>query len=307
MTEREKRLEGVASMARTDRVMNAERHDLPGLRSVAATRYVSPFREGGSLPGLIEANDDGLYVVKFRGAGQGPKTLIAELVAGEIGRALGLNVPELVFFDVPAELAFGEPDQEIRELIERSVGLNLGLDFLPGALPFDLAVKKIPPVDPFLAAEIVWFDAFVANVDRTTRNPNMLRWHDRLWLIDQGAAIFAHHRWQKPAEQGRRDFAGIKDHVLLPVAGSLVEADSRLMKRLRDEDLWAIINMIPDEWLGQDPQIGGPEELRTAYLTYFRSRMETPRPFVQSGERARTATDVGSIDPDRATRGRRRE
>ncbi len=307
MIEREKRLEGVASMARTDRVMNAERHDLPGLRSVAATRYVSPFREGGSLPGLIEANDDGLYVVKFRGAGQGPKTLIAELVAGEIGRALGLNVPELVFFDVPAELAFGEPDQEIRELIERSVGLNLGLDFLPGALAFHLAVRRIAPVDPFLAAEIVWFDAFVANVDRTTRNPNMLRWHDRLWLIDQGAAIFAHHRWQKPAEQGRRDFAGIKDHVLLPVAGSLVEADSRLMKRLRDEDLWAIINMLPDEWLGEDPQIGGPEEQRTAYLTYFRSRMETPRPFVQSGERARTATDVGSIDPDRATRGRRRE
>lgn len=307
MTEREKRLEGLASMARTDRVMNAERHDLPTMRAVTATRYVSPFREGGSLPGLIEADDDGLYVVKFRGAGQGPKTLIAELVVGEIGRTLGLNVPELVFFEVPATLASGEPDTEIRELIERSAGLNLGLDFLPGALPFDLAVRNIVPIDPILAADIVWFDAFVANVDRTTRNPNMLRWHDRLWLIDQGAAIFPHHRWQKPAEQGRRDFSAIKDHILLPVAGSLVEADGRLAKRLRDEDLWAIINMIPDEWLGEDSQVGGPEAQRTAYLTYFRARLQTPRPFIETGERARTATDVGAIDPDRATRGRRRE
>jgi hypothetical protein len=307
MSERNERLERVASMEHTERVMNAERHDVPHMRSVQATRYVSPFREGGSLPGLIEADDDGLYVVKFRGAGQGPKTLIAELIAGEIGRALGLNVPELVFFDVPAELAFGEPDQEIRELIERSVGLNLGLDFLPGALPFDLAVKNAAPVNPFLAAEIVWFDAFIANVDRTTRNPNMLRWHDQLWLIDQGAAIYPHHRWQDPADQGRKPFPAIKDHVLLPVAGSLVEADNRLANRLRDEDLGAIVTMIPDEWLGDDPQAGGPDAQRAAYLSYFRSRLRAPRPFIAEGERVRTDANVGAIDPDRANRGRRRE
>ena len=305
MTERENRLESASRMERAERVMNAERHDLPAMRSVTATRYVSPFREGGSLPGLIEADDDGLYVVKFRGAGQGPKTLIAELIAGEIGRALGLNVPELVFFDLPAGFGAAEPDSEIRELLARSEGLNLGLDFLPGSLPFDLAARI--PIDPILAAEIVWFDALIANVDRTTRNPNMLRWHDRLWLIDQGAAIYPHHRWQVPAEQGRRGFPAIKDHVLLPVAGSLVEADRRLADRLRDEDLAAIITMIPDGWLGEDEQVGGPQAQRDAYLAYFRARLQAPRPFIAEGERARTATDVGAIDPTRATRGRRRE
>jgi len=305
MTDRTDRIESAASIAHNERVMNAEQHNLPHMRTVNATRYVEPFREGGSLPGLIEADDDGLYVVKFRGAGQGPKTLVAELIAGEIGRALGLSVPELVYFEIPQGFGAAEPDSEIRELLERSVGLNLGLDYLPGALPFDLSVKR--PVDPILAADIVWFDAFIANVDRTTRNPNMLRWHDRLWLIDQGAAIYPHHRWQDPSEQGRRPFPAIKDHVLLPVAGSLVEADQRLANRLRDEDLGAIVTMIPDDWLGEDPQVGGPDAQRAAYLAYFRARLQAPRPFIADGERARTSADVGAIDPDRATRGRRRE
>ena len=206
--------------------MGDERLVTPGLRRVAATRFVLPLREGGSVPGLFEADDDGLYVVKFHGAAQGPKTLTAELIAGEIGRALGLKVPELVLVDLAKELTIGEPDPEIQDHLQRSVGLNLGLDFLPGALPYDAAAQI--PVDPVLAADIVWFDAYIANVDRTTRNPNMLRWHGDLWLIDNGAAIYPHHRWTDPAEQGRRHFAAIKDHVLLPVAGSLVEADARL-------------------------------------------------------------------------------
>jgi hypothetical protein len=296
-----------ASLARHDRVMHSERHDLPSMRTVSATRYVSPFREGGSLPGLIEADDDGLYVVKFRGAAQGTKTLVAELIAGEIGRVMGLDVPELVFFDLPKGFGMAEPDPEIRELLERSEGINLGLDFLPGALPFDLAAATRRPVDPVLAADIVWFDALIANVDRTTRNPNMLRWHDRLWLIDQGAAIFPHHRWTDPAEQGRRPFPAIKDHILLPVAGSLIEADRRMADRLREEDLWAIVSMIPDDWLGEDAQVGGPDAQRAAYVTYFTARLQAPRPFIAEGERLRTDAAVGAIDPERATRGRRRE
>jgi hypothetical protein len=277
----------------------------PQVRHVTATRFVLPLREGGSVPGLFEADDDGLYVVKFHGAAQGPKTLTAELIAGEIGRALGLRVPELVLTELSAEIGRGEPDREIKELLDRSVGLNLGLDFLPGALPFDPAVRM--PVDPVLAADIVWFDAFIANVDRTTRNPNMLRWHGDLWLIDHGAAIYPHHRWQDPSAQGRRGFPAIRDHVLLPVAGSLVDADVRMAARLDESILWSIIAGIPDAWLPPDEDIGTAEQQREAYLAYVVSRLEAPRPFIEEGERFRAASDVGAIDPHRATRGRRRE
>ena len=277
----------------------------PHVREVTATRFVLPLREGGSVPGLFEADDDGLYVVKFHGAAQGPKTLTAELIAGEIGRALGMRVPELVMAQVPLELSAGEPDQEIQEHLARSAGLNLGLDFLPGALPFDPATRT--PVDPVLAADIVWFDAFIANVDRTTRNPNMLRWHGDLWLIDHGAAIYPHHRWQDPAAQGRRSFPAIKDHVLLPMAGSLVEADARLATRLDESALWSIIGGIPDAWLPDDEHIGDAHQQREAYLAYFTARLEAPRPFIEEAERYRAAADVGAIDPHRATRGRRRE
>jgi len=287
------------------------------LRHVTATRYVMPFREGGSLPGLMEADDDGLYVVKFRGAAQGLKTLVAELIAGEIGRQLGLNVPELVVIDLPAPLTAGEPDPEIKDLLDRSIGTNLGLDFLPGALPFTLASgasgqpgqgrQVRQAFDPRLAADIVWFDALIANVDRTTRNPNLLRWHDDPWLIDHGAAIYPHHRWTDPAAQGRRSFAPIRDHLLLPFAGSLVEADRRLAERLTESDLWAVIAGIPEDWLPVDDLIGSTEQQRQAYLTYFRNRLRAPRPFIEETERARTDAHVGAIDPDRATRGRRRE
>lgn len=276
----------------------------PRIRRVGATRFVLPLREGGSVPGLFEADDDGLYVVKFHRAAQGPKTLTAELIVGEIGRALGLRVPDLVLIDVPVELSASEPDPEIQEHLARSAGLNLGLDFLPGALPFDPAANIA--IDPILAADIVWFDAYTANVDRTTRNTNMLRWHGDLWLIDHGAAIYPHHRWTDPAEQGRRSMPAIKDHVLLPVAGSLVDADQRLASRLDEALLWSIIGSVPDEWLAENAEGGTPEEQRQAYMTYFLARLQAPRPFIEEAERLRLAADVGAIDPERATRGRRR-
>ncbi len=276
----------------------------PSLRHLAATRFVMPLKEGGSVPGLFEADDDGLYVVKLHGAAQGPKSLTAELIAGEIARALGLQVPELVTIDLQRSLTSGEPDEEINDHLKRSTGLNLGMDFLPGALPYDPANPV--GMDPVLAADIVWLDAYTANVDRSTRNPNMLYWADSIWLIDHGAAIYPHHRWSDPKEQGRRSFPPIKDHVLLPIADSVVDADSRLAPKLDDTVLWSIVGSIPDEWLPEN-EIGDAEAQRAAYLDYFLSRLEGPRPFIEETERARAEQNVGAIDPDRANRGRRRE
>jgi hypothetical protein len=275
------------------------------IRTVTATRYVTPLREGGSLPGLMEADDDGLYVVKYRGAGQGPKALIAELIAGELGRLLGLPVPELVRVELPAALASGEPDPEIQALLAASAGLNLGLDFLPGALAYDPAARR--PIDPAFAADVVWFDAFVANVDRTARNTNLLWWGDRLWLIDHGAALYVHHRWGDPTMQARRDFPAIREHVLLAAAGSLVDADARLAGTLDDDAIWSVLAPVPDEWLGHDADVGNPDQQRAAYLTYLRTRLAAPRPFLETAERARMEPSAGAIDPERRTRGRRRE
>lgn len=275
------------------------------VRAVSATRYVMPFREGGSLPGLVEASDDGMYVVKFRGAGQGPKVLVAELVTGAVGRQLGLNVPELVLIDIPAAFSRIEPDPEIADLLDASVGVNLGLDFLPGALPVD--ALSASTMEPRLAAEIVWFDAFMANVDRTTRNTNMLRWHDQVWLIDHGAAIYPHHRWSDPAEQARRPFAAIAEHVLLPIASSIVDADNRMVNRLSDDFLWETVAAIPDDWLALDAVVGNADQQRKAYFTWLSTRLQAPRVFVADAEAARTRADVGAIDPDRRIRGRRRE
>lgn len=276
----------------------------PSLRHVHASRFVLPLKEGGSVPGLFEANDDGLYVVKLHGAAQGPKSLTAELIAGEIARALGLNVPELVLINLDSALTAGEPDPEIQDHLQRSIGLNLGLDFLPGALPYNPATQS--RMNPILAADIVWLDAYIANVDRTTRNPNMLLWGDGVWLIDHGAAIFPHHRWTQPAEQGRRPFEAIKDHVLLPAAGSVVDADTRLAQKLNDTVLWSIVNSVPDAWLPEN-EIGNAAAQREAYMAYFLARLEGPRPFIEEAERCRSAQDVGAIDPQRATRGRRHE
>lgn len=258
---------------------------MPNLRTVAATRYVTPLREGGSLPGLVEADDDGMYVIKFRGAGQGVKALIAELLVGEIGRALGLPVPELVFTEIDVALGRNEADSDIKDLIEASTGTNIGLDFLPGSLPYDPLVAA--PLDPQLASAIVWFDAFTTNVDRTPRNTNMLLWHRRLWLIDHGAALYVHHSWADWQNRIHSPFAQIKDHVLLPQASMLEEIDAGLAGRLTPDLLDSIIALVPEEWLEADEQFANAEEVRAAYRTYLNGRLESPRLFTEEAARAR--------------------
>lgn len=260
---------------------------MPSPRTVTATRYVTPLREGGSLPAIVEADDDGMYVVKFRGAGQGTKALVAELVAGEIGRTLGLLVPELVLIEIDLALGRGEPDPEIQDLVTASVGRNLGLDYLPGAIGFGTPLGA--DLDPNRAADIVWFDAYVSNVDRTPRNPNLLLWHRRVWLIDHGAALYVHHSWTDPPAGATARFAAIKDHVLLPVAGSLPEADARLAGQLTPERLREIVDAIPDEWLSGQPPFATPAEHREGYTAYLTRRLEAPRAFVEEAERARRA------------------
>ena len=258
------------------------------LRTVTATRYVTPLREGGSLPAIVEADDLGTYVLKFRGAGQGRKALVAELVAGEIARHLGLLVPEVVLAYLAPELGRSEPDPEIQDLLKRSTGLNLGLDYLPGSLGFDPLVE---PPDSALASRVVWFDALVTNVDRTPRNTNLLVWHNRLWLIDHGASLYFHHNW--PARDGtaleaasRRSFTPIRDHVLLPFAGSISEADAALAPRLAPEVLRSIVDMVPEEWLAEEPGFESAEEVRSAYVAYLGTRLQEPRTWVSALEEA---------------------
>ena len=254
-------------------------------RTVTATRYVTPLREGGSLPAIIEADDDGLYVMKFRGAGQGAKALIAELIAGELGRALGLPVPELVFVEMDPVLGRTEPDQEIQDLIRASAGLNLALDYLPGSITFDPVVDR---PDPLLASEIVWFDAYTTNVDRTSRNTNMLMWHRRLYLIDHGAALYFHHSWKNYLERSQDRFDRIKDHVLLPVASELSEADARMSGRLTRELIRETVELIPEGWLAGEASFDGPEQYRAAYAEYLLRRLEGPRAFLEEAINART-------------------
>jgi len=254
------------------------------LRRVAATRYVTPLKEGGSLPAIVEADDDGMYVLKFRGAGQGPKALIAELVAGELARAAGLPIPEIVFMDVDPDLARTEPDPEIQQLIKASAGLNLALDYLPASVMFD-PVTNTP--DAQLAAAIVWFDAYVTNVDRTARNTNMLMWHRRLWLIDHGASLYFHHSWTNHVERSVDIFPMIKDHVLLQFAGSLQEAAERLSARLTEEVIRDTVALIPDSWLQGDGTFHSPQGFRDAYIQYLTRRLQPPQLFTQESIRAR--------------------
>ena len=250
------------------------------IRRVEATRYVMPLREGGSLPALVEADDDGLYVLKFRGAGQGPKVLVAEIIAAEIGRALGLPVPELVTIDVDPALGRAEPDQEIKDLIEVSAGLNLGMDFLPGSFAVDAVTARTLGRD--WCARVVWFDAFVTNVDRTARNTNMLLWHGQPWLIDHGAALYFHHDW----ESARADtpFVRIKDHVLLAHASSVAAQTASARSRLDLILFGRIVESVPDEWLGAD---AGPEESRARYVRYLSDRLAAAEIFAQEADRVR--------------------
>jgi hypothetical protein len=250
------------------------------LRTVEATRYVTPLREGGSLPAVVEADDLGTYVLKFRGAGQGPKALIAEIVAGEIARTLGLLVPEIVLVNLDPELARAEPDVEIQDLIRASAGLNLALDYLPGSLGFDPLVE---PPGPELASRILWFDAFVTNVDRTPRNPNLLTWHGRLWLIDHGASLYFHHAWRDWRAASKRPFAA-SDHVLLPFAGAIPEADAALTPRLAGGVLREIVDLVPEEWLRDEPGLADTACVRAAYVEFLTSRLEEPRGWVRALE-----------------------
>lgn len=253
------------------------------LRTVRATRYVTPLREGGSLPAIVEADDEGTYVLKFRGAGQGRKALVAELVAGEVGRLLGLRVPELVLVDLDPEMGRSEPDPEIQDLLRASAGLNLALDYLPGSLGFDPVVET---PDSLLASRILWFDALVTNVDRTPRNTNLLVWHGEVWLIDHGAALYFHHDWPPTDEElrarARRPFAAARGHVLLSYADRLEEVDHESASLLTPETLGAVVDLIPDEWLEDERGFATPEDVRAAYLAFFAARLEGPRAWVEA-------------------------
>ncbi|MCL1635684.1 aminotransferase class I and II [Luteimonas sp. SX5] len=253
-------------------------------RTVTATRYVTPLREGGSMPAVVEADDDGLYVLKFRGAGQGAKALVAEWVAGEIARALGLPVPEIVFVDLDPGLARTEPDPEIQHLIRASAGLNLALDYLPGAAAFDPVAEQ---PDAVLASQIVWFDAYVSNVDRTARNTNLLVWHRRLQLIDHGAALYFHHGWDGSAANAGNPFPLIKDHVLLPWADRIDEADAALAAKLTPETIADIVAQLPDTWLQDADAFAAPDAQRAAYADYLVQRLAQRERFVEEAVRAR--------------------
>jgi hypothetical protein len=256
-----------------------------GVRTVAATRYVMPLREGGSLPAIVEADDDGMYVLKFRGAGQGPKALAAELLAGELARAAGLPVPEIVLVELDADLARTEPDPEIQGLIQASAGLNLALDYLPGAVMFD-PVSETPGAN--LASDIVWFDSLVTNVDRTARNPNLLMWHRKLWLIDHGAALYFHHAWDDDyLAHSRTAFPAVKDHVLLPFATDLEAADRRMAQRVTQEVIAAVVALLPEQWLAGE-SAGAPPRDANVYARYLMGRLEARPAFVEEALRARS-------------------
>lgn len=257
-----------------------------GLRTVNVTRYVTPLREGGSLPAIAEADDDFLYVIKFKGAGQGVKALIAELIGGEIARALGLKIPEIVFSQLDEAFGRTEPDEEIQDLLKASTGLNLALHYLGGAITFDPVVTT---VDALLASKIVWLDSFITNVDRTVRNTNMLLWRKELWLIDHGAALYFHHSWQNIEEQAQRPFVQIKDHVLLSMASELDKVDAEFKNKLTSATIRSIVNLIPDDWLAQSASSLSASEARSVYIQFLETRLSISHIFVKEANYARKA------------------
>ena len=254
------------------------------LRTVNVTRYITPLREGGSLPALAEADDDFKYVLKFKGAGHGIKALIAELVGGQIAKALKLQLPELVFAHLDEAFGRNEGDEEIQDLLQGSQGLNLALHFLSGAITFDPVVTT---VDAKLASQIVWLDAYITNVDRTFRNTNMLIWHKELWLIDHGACLYFHHSWNNWEQHAKSPFALIKDHVLLPQASLLKEVDAEYRALLTPEILEEIVNTIPEEWLQWEDTDETPEALRNVYLQFLQTRLNHSEIFVNQAQNAR--------------------
>ena len=255
------------------------------LPTFTAVRYITPLREGGSLPAVVEADDGEIYVMKFVGAGQGAKALIAEVIAGHIGLTLGLNVPKMAFLELDPVLARSEPNPEIQDLLRASAGLNLGFKFLPGAFSFNQL--QCPPPSAELASTIVWFDAFITNVDRTPRNVNMLLWENRLWLIDHGAALYFHHTWDNMADRAASPFSLIRQHTLLPFASQVRDLDAALRAMLPDEVLRASVDLAPDAWLRPDELFSTVEQRRSAYTDYLIQRREHSAVFVEEAIHAR--------------------
>ncbi|WP_327584696.1 aminotransferase class I and II [Nonomuraea sp. NBC_00507] len=260
------------------------------LDKIAATRYVTPLREGGSLPGVVEADDLGTYVVKFREAGQGRRVLVAEIIAGELARRLGLKTPELKLIDLDPQLGIREPDEEVQDLLKASTGLNLAVDFLPGALGFDPLAWT---ADPVFAARVVWFDGLIHNIDRSWRNPNLLVWHRETWLIDHGASLWFHHNW--PTADPQRPFdAG--DHVLAPFAGDVAAAGDDLAGKITRELLKTVTALVPDEWLDDEPGFDDPQAVREAYVDHLVRRAHGPREWLVRGEgQATRQSGPGSV------------
>jgi hypothetical protein len=255
------------------------------LPTLNTARYVTPLREGGSVPAVVET-DAGAFVVKFRGAGQGVKALVAEALAAGLALELGLRVPQPALVELPEGFGNAEPDPEIQDILRGSVGLNFALAYLPGALAFDAAVDH--DVDPELAADIVWFDAFITNVDRTPRNTNLLLWRDELWLIDHGAALYFHHQWRGWRTRAQSPFPQIEEHVLLPLAGDLAAADARLRPRLTEDALRAVVAALPDDWLGGEEEFADSAAQRAAYVTFLSERLNGPRAWLQSAIEAQS-------------------
>lgn len=256
------------------------------LRTVDVTRYITPLREGGSLPALADADDGFKYVLKFKGAGHGVKALIAELLGGEIARHLGLDVPELVFANLDEAFGRTEADEEIQDLLQSSQGLNLALHFLSGALTYDPATTEI---DELLASKIVWLDAFITNVDRTFRNTNMLYWHRELWLIDHGAAFYFHHAFTNWEKSAVTPFALIKDHVLLPKATQLDIVDVEFKERLHPDLLKSIVDLIPEEWLIWEGSEWNSDQIRAIYYSFLTTRLSQTEVFINEAKKARNA------------------
>jgi hypothetical protein len=261
------------------------------VRRIAATRYVTPLREGGSLPAIVEADDDGLYVLKFRAAGHGARALVAELAVGELARRLDLPVPELVLVDVDAGLGRAEPDSEIRELVTGSVGTNVALDYLPGAVTFDPVGDSLPDAD--LAARIVWLDSLVVNIDRAPQNPNLLTWHGAPWLIDHGAALYVHSNWRDPENTARQRFELVSQHVLLPRASSILDADTALAPRVTRELLEEVFALVPDDLLVEDVLGREPAEVRAAYVDWLLLRLAARDGWLDEAEASRLAAIDG--------------
>ncbi|MET8986285.1 HipA family kinase [Nonomuraea wenchangensis] len=259
------------------------------LDRIAATRYVTPLREGGSLPGVVEADDLGTYVVKFREAGQGRRVLVAEIIAGELARRLGLRTPELKLIDIDPQLGAREPDEEVQDLLKASAGLNLAVDFLPGALGFEPLAWA---ADPVFAARVVWFDGLIHNIDRSWRNPNLLIWHRDTWLIDHGASLWFHHNW--PTADPQRPFDAA-DHVLAPYAGDVTAAGAHLAGRITRELLETVTALVPDEWLAGEPGFDGPAEVRAAYVEHLLARAHGPGGWLVRGERREQRSGPGSV------------